>query len=242
MRVGELVRIDLSDVDFTCKPTKIHIRAEITKSGNQRYCFIGQEATDALKAYLEHRQTYLEASIKRTRTLAAYYHSELKNKNDSRVFPFDDGQIRNIWNRLLTHAKLSERDKRTKFHKMHPHTLRKYFRTHMSLSVPVDIVEALMGHEGYLTEVYRRYSIEQLGEQYLKGEQDVSIFSSTSKDLQELRQSDRAKDEKIATMEKRLNELETLKELLQMKLDIEKIKNGKTTEDDKKGKNNVIPG
>jgi len=207
MRIGELVKINLDDIDFSCKPTKIRIRAEITKSGNQRYCFIGQEATDSLKTYLEHRQAFLDTSINRARTLQKFYNREqLKNKDDSRVFPYDDGQIRSIWNRLLTYAKLGERDKRTNFHKMHPHVLRKFFRTHMSLTVQVDVVEALMGHEGYLTEVYRRYSIEQLGEQYLLGEKNISVFETTT-DLSGINESLKEKDQEITNLQQQVEEL-----------------------------------
>jgi len=46
--------------------------------------------------------------------------------------------------------------------------------------VPVDIVEALMGHEGYLTEVYRRYTERQMTEYYLKGEHLLTISQSQS--------------------------------------------------------------
>ncbi len=37
-------------------------------------------------------------------------------------------------------------------------------------------VEALMGHEGYLTEVYRRYSIEDFAKFYEQAEASVAIF------------------------------------------------------------------
>jgi len=43
--------------------------------------------------------------------------------------------------------------------------------------MPVDVVEALMGHERYLTEVYRRYSVEQLAEFYVKGEHALLVFT-----------------------------------------------------------------
>ena len=51
----------------------------------------------------------------------------------------------------------------------------KFFRSQLALAVPVDIVEALMGHEGYLTEAYRRYSKKQMAEYYLKGEHLVTV-------------------------------------------------------------------
>ena len=38
-----------------------------------------------------------------------------------------------------------------------------------------------MGHEGYLTEVYRRYSLEDLQKFYLKGEPALLVFTDTQK-------------------------------------------------------------
>jgi hypothetical protein len=47
----------------------------------------------------------------------------------------------------------------------------------MATVIPVDVVEALMGHEGYLTEVYRRYSQEDLAKFYKQGEPSLFIFT-----------------------------------------------------------------
>ncbi len=45
--------------------------------------------------------------------------------------------------------------------------------------IPVDVVEALMGHEGYLTEVYRRYSVEDLANFYKEGEHALFVFTES---------------------------------------------------------------
>ena len=47
----------------------------------------------------------------------------------------------------------------------------------MATLIPVDVVEALMGHEGYLTEVYRRYTQEDLAKFYLQGESSLLVFT-----------------------------------------------------------------
>jgi integrase len=218
IRIGELIEINISDVDFSFKPTKIRIRAEITKTRNQRYCFIGMEATDSLKAWLNHRETFLNLSLSRAIPLQEYYHRERNSRdaNDDRIFPFSISLVRGIWNRLLDDAELSERDQRTKVRKMHPHVLRKYFMTHMSLTVPIDVVEALMGHEGYLTEAYRRYTIEQLGEEYLKGEKDISVFE-TPANLNGINESLKEKDAEIADLKEKAK-------LQEMRLDIMALK------------------
>ena len=38
-----------------------------------------------------------------------------------------------------------------------------------------------MGHEGYLTSVYRKYTAKQLGEFYRKAEHTIAIFKDTQK-------------------------------------------------------------
>jgi tetrahydromethanopterin S-methyltransferase subunit G len=52
-----------------------------------------------------------------------------------------------------------------------------------------------MGHEGYLTEAYRRYSQEDLAEFYKKGEHILAVFSNAqdlAKVRKELEESNRA--------------------------------------------------
>ena len=51
------------------------------------------------------------------------------------------------------------------------------FRTRMRTVIPVDVAEALMGHEEYLTEVYRKYSVDDLAKFYLQGESALLIFT-----------------------------------------------------------------
>jgi len=52
MRIGEIVQLKISDVDFESKPTKIEIRAETTKTKEERETFLTDEATNVLKDYL----------------------------------------------------------------------------------------------------------------------------------------------------------------------------------------------
>ena len=65
--------------------------------------------------------------------------------------------------------------------------LRKFFRSQLGMSCPVDIVEALMGHAGYLTDAYRRISKAQMKEAYLKNEFRVTI--QAPRELQEISNS-----------------------------------------------------
>jgi len=51
-RIGEIVQLRLSDVDFTTNPTKIKIRAETAKTRETRITHISSEASTALKDYI----------------------------------------------------------------------------------------------------------------------------------------------------------------------------------------------
>ncbi len=45
MRIGEIVQLKISDIDFESRPTKIRIRADTTKTKQSRETFLTNEAT-----------------------------------------------------------------------------------------------------------------------------------------------------------------------------------------------------
>jgi len=55
MRIGEIVQLRFSDVDFTLKPITITVRAETTKTQETRITHISSEAASALKDYLSRK-------------------------------------------------------------------------------------------------------------------------------------------------------------------------------------------
>ena len=174
MRVGEVLKSHIDDLYLEEKPARIQIRGEITKTGNSRHAFISSEAKEALTEWLKVREDYLRAA-------SAKSHLHNKSVDDPRIFPFDPRTAYSIWSKALNKTKLNGRDKSTNRERIHPHTFRKFFRTKLGAVIPVDVVEALMGHEGYLTAVYRRYSLEDLKKFYLKGEPALLVFTDTQK-------------------------------------------------------------
>jgi hypothetical protein len=158
---------DLEDGD----PYRIKIRGEYSKSGNSRITFISKEAVLFLNEWLKVREKYLWAASGKS-------HIYTKNVDDVRVFPFDEVNAYAIWKNALSKSGLLQKDNSTNRLTIHPHVLRKFFRTRLGAVIPVDIVEALMGHEGYLTEIYRRYTSEDLGKFYQQGEHALTIFGS----------------------------------------------------------------
>jgi integrase len=194
MRLGEAMKLRVEDVDLTSDPARIDIRGEYTKTGNPRVAFISFEAKESLEEWLRIRESELKVAVKRSRYGKA--------SEDKRVWAFEANTAYYIWRNAVSKSGF---DKRFQYNSgverftVHPHVLRKFFRTRMATVVPVDVVEALMGHEGYLTEVYRRYSLEDLAKFYKQGEHTLLVFAE-SESVARLR----------AEIEKRNKQLQTL--------------------------------
>jgi integrase len=170
MRIGECLQVKLSDVDLSKEPARIVVRGEHTKSGDTRTVFVSKEAKQALKEWLKVRSSYLRSAANRNKGLGGS-----KQVEDERLFPFSYNTANEIWENALKKAGLLEKDASTGWNRYRIHGLRKFFRSQLALACPVEIVEALMGHEGYLTEAYRRYTINQMAEYYKKAEHLVTI-------------------------------------------------------------------
>jgi len=171
MRIGECLKLGIEDVELNLEPARVNIRAEYTKTGNKRITFISKEAKEAIAEWLKVREKWLHSAVGKS-------HIQPKNLEDKRLFPFSEVNARIMWRHALTKSGNGKRDLKTNITLMHPHVLRKFFRTQLG-ALSVDMTEALMGHEGYLTEAYRRYPNpeETLAEFYKKGEHLLLIFT-----------------------------------------------------------------
>jgi integrase len=193
MRPDEPFNIVLSDVDLSTKPTQLVVRGEDAKEGDRRSVFISKEATDVLREWLKVRSQYLDSAKNRNAGLVKAGITNEKKTDDDRLFPFSLENFREAWNGALIKAGLMHKDNSTGRSQIRIQGTRKFFRSQLALSCPVDIVEALMGHQGYLTEAYRRYTLKQMAEYYLKAEHHVTVIGSG--DIREL--SDRLMDTQV---------------------------------------------
>lgn len=176
MRIGELLQILLSDVRLDKSPAEINIRGEYTKTGVQRFCFISSEAAEAVREWLKVRGEYIETAAGKNAGLVATGHGKARPAvDDGRLFPFSQRTAGTIWNGAVTRAGLHGRDPGTDRHTLHIHMLRKFFRSQLGLKCPADVVEALMGHEGYLTGAYRRFTRAQMAELYSRAEHMITV-------------------------------------------------------------------
>jgi integrase len=178
MRIGESLKIRLDDLDLKESPARIEIPGEFTKNGDPRLVFISSEAVMALKEWLEYRPAYIVTASAR---------GSIEAKDDGRIFPFTPDNINAIWTRASKKAKLFKVQKETNRQLIHIHGLRKYFRTYGKWA-QIDVVECLLGHRSELRETYARPSPEIMAEEYLRCEQNLSIFEQ-SKTVTELKQT-----------------------------------------------------
>lgn len=226
MRRGELSQLKIKDVDMTYHPTKVGIKEEYTKASKgkqeRRTTFISDEATYYLKEWLKIRGKHLKAVYERLDGQKEI----IKKPGDDTIFPMDSSAIEDSFIRLLNKAgtPYDEQDEHTKRHTYTCHGLRKFFRSQLPEAVPIDYVEVLMGHSGYLTKQYRDFSDKKLAEQYLKGMHTLTIFE-TGISKSEL---DR-KEEKIKEQKEQLEKYEDLQHRIEL---IERL----NKDDDVKGR------
>jgi hypothetical protein len=197
MRIGEALKLKISDLDLETVPTTIRLRREYTKTKKKRIVFISTEATQVLEEWLNYHPKFLE--YKKLKTT----HSVVEG--DVRVFPFSAENYRSTWTLALQKADLLDVDKVTGRQTLHPPNLRKFFRTHGKWENP-DVAEALMGHTSGLKAIYARFdqAVDILREGYLKAETNLSIFGSSSKII-ELKEKVQEKEEDIDELVKNLS-------------------------------------
>jgi len=196
MRIGEALGLLPGDVDWETDPVMITIRREIAKNRRRRPTFLSCEAVEVVQEWMKVRDAYVKTAVRRSfRRNRAGEVVCYKNDRDERLFPFSHSNAYVIWSNMLEKAgePWNEKDPVTRRYKMHPHVLRKYFRSHLPAATaperdmnPVDVTEALMGHGTYLTRIYRKFRVEQIAEFYKQGEHTLHIFTE-AKEVGKLR-------------------------------------------------------
>jgi integrase len=183
MRPTEALHLRMDDLELDLDPPRVHIRVrpdESVKSGNSRTTFISYEAKEAIEEWLRVRDEYLKSAVGRSRFE--------KKVEDPHLFPFMGTTARAIWVNALKKAGFLKKDSVTKRLVLHPQGLRKFFRTRMgSTNIPIDVIEEIMGHDGYLTEEYRKYTDEELATFYKRGEKAL-LISPEAEEAGKLRQ------------------------------------------------------
>lgn len=193
MRIGEIVQLRLTDIDFTKKPTRIRIRAETTKTRTGRDAFLTSEASKALKDYLTShfewiengKNEHIEAKpiFGRTSKGGEFYgEKKVKPSRWSSELALQQSLKKYI-------QKIPELNQKNENGRMviHWHVFRKFFRTTVGDVVGRDFAEAIIGHKFYM-DTYYTQSDEKRRESFLKVEPHLTIsdYQTIEKNIQDI--------------------------------------------------------
>jgi len=175
-RIGEIVRVEIKDISLDEEPARIHLPGAITKTKEARTVFLTDEARDLIRHWIGGgRAQYLKNAEHKGKCLTGGGPRPAP-ENDKRLIGCTDDTARVIFRNALRNALVElKQDELTRRHLINPHSIRKYFRTVSVQTMPLDVVEAIMGHKGYLTSSYVRLTEDQLAGAFKKGSYVLSI-------------------------------------------------------------------
>ena len=189
MRIGEIVQVKLSDIDFNSTPTIINLRAETTKNKEARTVFLTQEATSCLELYLEKYFEWKKGEnnnhLKDKLIFGRISNKGIQRKTNSYLVSEHKFQ-RSLMQHIKDVPELNEKSEDGRM-VIHYHAFRKFFRTVVGNEVGRDFAEALIGHHFYM-DTYYQLSEDQRKEKYLKAEPYLTIsdFEKVEKNFHEL--------------------------------------------------------
>jgi integrase len=155
-RLGEILQSTPLDYDFKAKPITMRIRAETTKTKQERSTFISQEAYKHIKPLLKDR-THFENG---------FLFIKEWNKDSIRTAEATFSEIRK-------RAGLTEKYQTSNRYKINFHATRAFFQTKATDKHGGDWAHKMIGHGKYLDQYYRP---EANAEKYLELEPLLTIF------------------------------------------------------------------
>jgi integrase len=185
MRIGEIVRLKISDVDFAQNPVKVYLRAETTKTRESRECFLTSEAANALRDYLKRYHGWFEG-MNNPQVGKEIFSTIYRHRG-----PFiAESIIKTLQTELRDLVRsipdLNVKDENGR-QSIHLHSFRKYFRTVVGNKVGRDFAEAIIGH-GFYMDTYYQLSDEKKKEMYLEVESllTISDFKSVESNMKQI--------------------------------------------------------
>lgn len=148
MRVSEIIKIDITDLDFNKRVVRV-----VGKGRKERLITYSNQAKESLTIYLSglRKQLSKNAEVKSTALFLNYKGERLTSRGVEYIF-------------TMIQAKTGQELE------LHPHTLRHSFATHL-LDNGADLrtIQELLGHESInTTQIYTHVTTETMLEQYSK--------------------------------------------------------------------------
>jgi len=204
LRIGELVQLKLSDIDFTANPTKLSIRGNATKTRQSRETYITPEAANALKDYLSRYFGWTERNNQLLQDTYIFGPSTSKGRKSKLPgFNVESAKL-SLQKSLRIHVvNIPDLDVENEngYKAIHFHAFRKYFRTVVGNAVGRDYAEALMGH-GFYMDTYYQLPEDKKRQMYLDAEPHLTLsdFETVEKNIKKL-------SEKNTQLEEKFNDL-----------------------------------
>ncbi len=186
MRVGEIIQLKVSDIDFTTSPTTIRVRRETTKTRETRFTHVTTETSKILSDYITNKALQTKAEDP---YLFMYHDGEFGSEAYYKsMFAARQTMLEKLRQTITNIPELSMKNEDGKY-RIHFHAFRKWFKTQVTTAGQSDFAEALMGHKS-LKLVYFKQSSEARLKLYLKMEPFLTIsdFTRVEKTMDELQE------------------------------------------------------
>ena len=151
VRISELAKIKLIDINFTKKIIKV-----TGKGSKERYVILGNQAFKALNNYI-----FIRSKLKFSSSI--YLYPQIKKSSTAYI---SDKTLFNIVKKYLKLISVNE--------KLSPHSIRHSFATHL-LENGADLISVkdMLGHEDLIsTQIYTHVGIDKLKKVYKKSHPD----------------------------------------------------------------------
>jgi len=184
MRIGEIVQLKRSDIDFTTHPVTIRVRRDTTKTRETRFTHISSETSKILSDYITKNKT-------RSNSDDPFLFMHLEDENDPKSYYKSMFSARQTFMEKLRKTTDSIPELTVKNengqNSIHFHAFRKWFKTQVTTAGQSDFAESLMGHKS-LKLVYFKQSSDARMKLYQKMEPFLTIsdFTKVEKTMDEL--------------------------------------------------------
>jgi len=185
MRIGEMMQLRRSDIDFTTNPTTIRIRRETTKTRETRLTHTTTEASKILSDYITKRISQIKLADP---YLFMYHEGEFGTlEYHKKMYAARQTMLAKLRHTIRSIPELAMKNENGKY-SIHFHAFRKWFKTQVTNAQQSDFAEALMGHKS-LKLVYYKQSTQERQNMYKKLEPYLTIsdFTRVEKTIDELK-------------------------------------------------------
>ena len=134
MRVGEIMQLKFSDIDFTTSPTTIKVRRETTKTRETRFTHITTETTKFLGDYITKKKQSKQSEYQ---YLFMNHHGEFGTKEYYKsMFSARQAMLEKLRLTIQNIPELSMKNENEKY-RVHFHAFRKWFKQLVAAGEPV---------------------------------------------------------------------------------------------------------